>query len=514
MLQIQLQYVVLAVVLCTVLYLASRRANALRLPLPPGPRGLPVIGNLLDVPTTNQWLVFDEWAKKYGDLMHVDVMGQPMIILNSLKTVTDILEKRSAIYSSRPRMPMLIELMDWTIAFAFTPYGADWRLRRKMFHTHYNSGVVKKYQPIQEKATSRFLMKLLESPKGFASHIRGAFAFTIMDIAYGIKVEDNDDWFVSNAKLSLGGMADAGVNGTYLVDFIPLLKWYPEWMPGGGFQKKAKIWKQANHDLTNKPWEIVQENIAKGEAVPCVATSLISNLPDDDERRPAEEQAAKDATVNGYVGGSDTTVSYVHTFFLAMAMYPEVQKKAQAEIDSVTGGARLPCFDDRDSLPYVNAIIKEVLRWQVVAPLAATHASTEEDVYEGYRIPKDSIVIGNAWAILHDPIEFPEPEEFRPERFIKDGKLDPNRLDPNIAAFGFGRRICPGRFLGDTSLYIYISSTLAVFDVTSPLDENGQTVQLKPEMTSGLLSYPVPFDCDIKPRSAAAESLIRDSQFL
>ncbi|KAF8879263.1 cytochrome P450 [Infundibulicybe gibba] len=513
MLQIQLQYPILAVCLSTVLYLASRRNKARSLPLPPGPKGLPLIGNLFDVPTKYQWFVFDEWAKKYGDLMHVNVMGQSIIILNSLRRTNDIFEKRSAIYSTRPRMPMLMELMDWTIAFAFIPYGAGWKLHRKMFHTHFNSSIVKKYQPIQEKSVPKFLARLLESPHDLASHIHAAFVFTIMDIAYGIKVENNDDWFVLNAKTSLDGMAAAGVNGTYLVDFIPILKYYPEWMPGGGFRRKARIWQKANHELADKPWDVVQENIAKGEAVPCVATSLISNLPDD-ERRSEREQAAKDVTANGYVGGSDTTVSYVHSFFLAMAIYPEVQEKAQAEIDSITGGARLPNFNDRDSMPYINAIIKEVLRWHVVAPLAATHASTEEDVYEGYRIPKGSIVIGNAWAILHNPIEYPEPEEFRPDRFMKDGQLDPARLDPHAAAFGFGCRICPGRFLNNSSLYIYISSILAVFNITAPLDENGQRVQLKWEMTSGLLSYPVPFDCDIKPRSAAAESLIRDSQYL
>ncbi|KAF8868343.1 cytochrome P450 [Infundibulicybe gibba] len=506
MLQITLQYAVFVVSLCAALYLASRKVNARRLPLPPGPKGLPFIGNLLDVPGHHQWFVFDDWAKKYGDFMHINVMGQPIIILGSLKRVNDILEKRSAIYSSRPRMPMVVELMDMTITFGFTPYGANWRLRRRMFHAQYNKSVVKKYQPIQEREASRFLARLLDSPQDLVSHIRGAFTSTIMNISYGIKVETNDDWFVSNAKTVLEGMAAAGVHGSFLVDFIPILKYYPHWMPGGGFRKKAEYWKKANHELTDKPWAIVQERMANGEAVPCVATSLISNLPND-ERRPVEEQAAKDATANGYVGGSDTTLSCVHTFFLAMAMHPEVQKKAQAEIDTVTGGTRLPGFEDREALPYVNAIIKEILRWQIVSPLGTTHASIEEDIYEGYRIPKGSIIIANAWAILHDPVEYPEPEEFRPERFIKDGKLDPARLDPNIAAFGFGRRICPGRFLG-------ISSVLAVFNITAPLDKNGQPVRLKPEMTSGLLSYPVPFDCDISPRSATAESLIRDSKYL
>ena len=80
-----------------------------------------------------------------------------------------------------------------------------------------------------------------------------------------------------------------------------------------------------------------------------------------------------------------------------MTAYPEVQRKAQEEIDRVVGSDRLPNIRDREDLPYVNAIAKEVLRWHPVGPLGFPHLSTEEDVYEGYFIPKGSIVIPNIW---------------------------------------------------------------------------------------------------------------------
>ncbi|KAF8883974.1 cytochrome P450 [Infundibulicybe gibba] len=125
---------------------------------------------------------------------------------------------------------------------------------------------------------------------------------------------------------------------------------------------------------------------------------------------------------------------------MAMALYPDAQRTAQAELDSVVGKTSLPEFTDRDSLPYVNAITKELLRWHNVAPLAVPHMTTIDDEYDGYFIPKGSTIIGDSWSILHDPETYDQPLEFRPERFLKDGKIDPSVQGAEVAAFGFGRR--------------------------------------------------------------------------
>ncbi|KIJ94940.1 hypothetical protein K443DRAFT_683373 [Laccaria amethystina LaAM-08-1] len=135
--------------------------------------------------------------------------------------------------------------------------------------------------------------------------------------------------------------------------------------------------------------------------------------------------------------------------------------------------------------------------------------ATEDDEYDGYFIPKGTAVIGAAWSILHDPEVFEAPEEFRPERYLKDGQIDPGVRDPVVAAFGFGRRMCPGRYLSDNSLYSIVSSVLAVYNINGPVDELGKPKQLEANYTSGLLSYPPPFNCTIEPRSKAAEFLIR-----
>jgi len=121
------------------------------------------------------------------------------------------------------------------------------------------------------------------------------------------------------------------------------------------------------------------------------------------------------------------------------------------------------------------------------------------------------MVIGNSWSILHDPENFNEPMEYRPERYLKDGKLNPDVIDSDSVAFGFGRRICPGRHLSNNSLYSFVSCLLAVYDIKQPVDSQGNIIRLKPEFKNGLLSYPAPFKCIIKPRTSVAEALIRDS---
>ncbi|KAF8880681.1 cytochrome P450 [Infundibulicybe gibba] len=408
---------------------------------------------------------------------------------------------------------MLVELMDADIVMPFLPYGSAWRAHRRMFHEHFHVGAVSRYQPIQARESRRLLQRLLDTPDDFMHHIRHGFSAAIMDIAYGIKVKDTNDPYTAIAEEVLAAVAKAGVPGSFLVDLIPILKYVPAWMPGAGFKRKAAHWRSLVHKMTDEPWEAVQENIRRGGAPPSLAATLIDDLPDD-ERRAEEEEVAKSIATVTYAGGADTTVSSVQTFFLAMAMHPDVQCKAQAEIDSVVGSSRLPEFADRESLAYVNALIKEIMRWKPVAPLAVAHSSIEDDEYDGYFIPKGSIIFGNTWAILHDPDEFPEPDQFRPERYLNaDGTPNLKRRDPQVAVFGFGRRICPGRYLSDNSLYSYVSTVLATFNITPPLDADGKYVKIEGKMTAGSLCYPEPFACVIKPRSIAAEKLIRESQY-
>ncbi|KDQ59105.1 hypothetical protein JAAARDRAFT_33833 [Jaapia argillacea MUCL 33604] len=489
--------------------LSTPNSNARGLPTPPGPKPLPVIGNLLDAPKDFFWLTYDKWTKQYGDIVSINVFGQTIIILGSLQATNDLFEKRSSIYSDRVRLPMIMELMGYEWNVALMRYTNRWRRHRRTFHQYFNQNAVHVYQPVQLREARALVQGILDDPTDFYAHLKHTFTSMSMDITYGIQIDAKNDNYEETAELILDSIIQTAVPGGYLVDLMPILKYVPSWFPGASFKRKAAKWRVLGARFVNEPFNAVKAALSRGEHVrPSMVSSLLQKLPE--EHDDEDEEIIKNTAGLTYAAGADTTLSALETFFLAMVLYPDVQKRAQAELDRVVGSSRLPGFDDRKDLPYLNAIVKETMRWQPVTPLAVVHSPIADDVYKGYFIPKGSIIFGNSWTILQDPIAYPNPKEYKPERFLKDGQLDPNVQDPDLAAFGFGRRICPGRHFSNSTLFIFISSILSVFDITPPLDEQGKPIQLSPEMTTGLISHPSPFKCTIKPRSVEAVGVIRE----
>jgi len=166
-----------------------------------------------------------------------------------------------------------------------------------------------------------------------------------------------------------------------------------------------------------------------------------------------------------------------------MIAFPEVQRQAQEELDAVVGRDRLPTFADAPRLPYVRAIIKEILRWRPTVSFALPHVATEEDWYEGMYIPKGAMCIPNLWHCNHDRAVFGEDAaEFRPERHLDEhGELLPGPVETYQAGhvgFGFGRRICVGKDLANESLFINTVRTLWAAKLARPRDERGKEVPL------------------------------------
>ena len=169
-----------------------------------------------------------------------------------------------------------------------------------------------------------------------------------------------------------------------------------------------------------------------------------------------------------------------------MIAFPEVQRRAQAEIDTVVGRDLPPTFADAPRLPYVHAIIKEILRWRPPVPFALPHVATNEDWYEGMYIPKGTVCIPNVWHCNHDRAVFgDDADEFRPERHLdENGELLPGPFETNQAGhvgFGFGRRICVGKDLATESLFIDTVRILWATKLERTRDENGIEVPLDTE---------------------------------
>ncbi|KAH9056869.1 cytochrome P450 [Lactarius vividus] len=483
------------------LVLLVMRVGKDRLPYPPGPKRLPIIGNLFNIPSQEAWVTYRKWSEEFAsDIIHVDVMGAHTFILNSIKSASDLLDKRSSIYSDRSRLTVMQELfgMDYNIAFA--PYGSAWRHSRREFRANFRPVDLEAYQPLEQRAVHRLLRNLLSSPDNFVQHFRHMAGQVILSIAYGIDVLPEDDPYVADAEKVFQSVAVGTGTEATLLDSIPWLIKMPSWFPVARFKRYAREWYPIVTGAVMTPYDKVKRELASGTVTPSVAANIISRL---DENSTEEDLwVARAVPGTMYLGGADTTVSALETFVLAMTLYPEVQRKAQTEIDQVVGNSRLPEFWDQDGLPYVEAVLKEVLRWHPVAPLAVPHRVMESDTYEGYYIPAGSTVIANAWGMLHDPAVFVEPGQFYPERWFSPGApAFPNQ------AFGFGARQCPGRFLARASIWSAIVGILAAFDIKPTEDGPPEEAY-----SSGFLSYPMPFRCCIRPRSKEAASLVRATE--
>lgn len=495
------------------LVLVWRWQKVQALHLPPGPKWSWIGG--VDIPKLYPWHTYAQWKDEYGDVVYIYAFMNSIVVLNSIEAISDLLEKRSGNYSSRPVRTMVQELMGWDWLFSSMSYGNRWKRHRNLFQKHFPINGTSEHHPLQINQTHALLRDLERSPSEFSHHIRRTAAANVLDITYGIhideKIGENGDDYVKLATSAILPFSRAGIFGTYMVDYIPALKYLPLWC--APFRRKAKEWRKPAQALVNRPFEVVQTKMENGTATPCIVAHELDDIALG--RGTADLQVVKNVAATTFAAGADTVVSALQSLFLAVALYPNVQDKAQKELDRVIGN-RLPVFSDRYQLPYIDCICYELLRWNPVTPLGLAHHVSEDDEYRGYIIPKGTTVFPNVWAILHDPELYPDPFTFNPDRFEENvtGKgLSASGVNeiPN-AAFGFGRRMCPGRWFAFDFLWISVASILSVYRITEATDVNGQPIDLTGELySSTILSHPLPFKCQIEPRSPAAKALIEET---
>jgi cytochrome P450 len=327
--------------------------------------------------------------------------------------------------------------------------------------------------------------------------------------AYGYENSECSDVLVSTIKNTIANFSLAAVPMGWTVDIIPVLRYLPDRFPGTGFKETARKWRKIVEASAYMPYKFVQRQMAAGEHRPSYVSKLVEQLKQENGKMSAEdEQAIIWSAASLYGAAADTTVITLTAFTLAMVKFPEVQRKAQQEIDRVVGTNRLPTFKDRGRLPYVTALVKEATRWWPIAPMGFPHTATETFHHEGMRIPKGAYLLPAVWWFLHDPSVYPEPESFQPERFLPPR----NEPDPDSETFGYGRRRCPGRFFADANMYLNIVQTLAAFSIGKAMDANRNETEVNVKPGRGILTYPSEFAFDVKPRSASHADLVRQTE--
>ncbi|KAG2147549.1 cytochrome P450 [Suillus clintonianus] len=478
---------------------SQKKRNPGGLPLPPGPKPLPVVGNVLGIKIDEPWVTYTHWGATYGELVYSRLLNQEIILINTEEVARDLLERRSNNYSDRPGILCLTnDFFGWSFNSVMIKYNDRWRLHRRLFHQAFRPEAAFTYQSMQLRKARELLINLLEDSVHWRAHFQTHSASIIMSVVYGYETAPRDDPIISIVEKAVNlAVSSIKPEVAAFLGAFPFLQYIPSWFPGASFKRTAVLSTKYAEDMIEAPFQYVETNMARSAAPSMVADSL--RRAEDEIVSETYVKAVKETAVTAFAAASETTASTLLIFILAMLQNPKVQARAQAEIDSVVGSVRLPNFEDRASLPYVEAVLREVLRWHPAVPLSIPHAATHDDVYNGYFIPQGATIITNTWAITHNEAKYPNPDEFKPERFFDaDGQLNNDTVS---FAFGAGRRICVGRYIADASMWSAMVSVLAVFDIKKCQDEQGNNINVNPKFTAGITSHPLPFPCRVVPRN-------------
>ncbi|KAG1782292.1 cytochrome P450 [Suillus placidus] len=437
-----------------------RKSND-RLPLPPSPPTWRLRGHFL--PPRNASLTVARWIDEYGPLVTIRSGIQTIVIIGRHKAAMDIMEKQGGLLADRPHLAAG-EILSRGLTVGLSHAGDRFRRKRRALHTHLQPKSAEAYQPLQMSQAKTVILDILDDPHNFQIHIATYAATTIMKIAYGKTTPTSaNDPEIREARQLINRFRTVLCHGYYLVDLIPWLKYIPWYAPE--LKDESERTRRLYTDQLNRVKLQMQSNVDIG---PSFAKHILEN-----EHLYGLTEIEMAYLAGTFFGaGTETTAMAICTVLMAAARFPEEQAKVQAELDAVIGRERAPTFADQQSLPRLEAFISEALRWRPLAPEGFPHRTTED---ENYCIPAGTPVIGNHWAISRDPEVYPEPDAFKPERWIDDqGRL---RDDLTFFVFGFGRRVCPGQHVANRSVFINSLLILWAFqlslDPTKPQDDMG-----------------------------------------
>jgi cytochrome P450 len=494
--------VVLLLIGLTVYFVTRSFCRYSSLPLPPGPPGDPILGHLRMVPADNPEYTYAKWAKEYNsDVIYVHMLGQPIVVLNSVQSAMDLLDKRGANYCDRPRF-VLFEVMGWRATLTFLRWGPKFKLHRRVLQRAFTRTSCVSYRALQERETKTLLKGLLAKPAEWETSLRRFATAVVMGIGFGIEIKSDDDPYIQIATDASYALGHGGAPAGTPVDFVPILRFFPRWLVRSRSLTFARNWEWAIRALHDVPFAATAKDrhseTAKGSFIHALFKQQESGK--DQDANAFTDEDIKGASGAVFAAGQDTTWATLIAFILNMVLHPDIQRKAQKQIDEVVGSNRLPIFDDRDRLPYLDYVVQETLRWCPVSPIGLPHRSLQDDVYNDMFIPKGSYVYANARAMTHDERTYSNPENFDPDRFTPVSEGGRGEPYPQ-GQFGFGRRICVGKHLAEASVWIVVASMLATMNIEKAIDTDGKEITPEVELTNGLTSHPKHFECSIKPRS-------------
>ncbi|KAJ1328860.1 cytochrome P450 family 619 [Microdochium nivale] len=494
--------------------IGHRRRN-----MPNGPPTTPFLGNLLQMPTSKLFLKLDQWAKEYGDCFALTIGPSYTIVLTSRNAVKQVLDKQSAISSNRPVSLLRQELLTGGEHLLWMNATTQWRDLRKLIHADLTQSMCNStHAPLQHAESVQMLYDMIQDQSEWRRHIERFTNSLIMCLVYGIRQPRIEDPYILRfEELMRQWTVINRMGATPPVDIIPALNWVPE-----RFFNNWKSRARAVHDEMRDLYDGLHDTVVRRRQRIGSAGSMVDRMLDQSgEKTLTRHQIANLGGVT-IKGGSDTSATTLANFVTAMVLHPEIQKKAQAEIDREVPSDRIPDLSDFGRLPYVMAIIKEVQRWRPVFGIGPPHELSEDIWLDGKLLPKGSTVFLNNWTLCRDEKRYPNPEKFDPDRFEGftgfaseyANVADPEKRDHY--AYGNGRRLCPGIHLAERNIMHAASKMLWAFDMTLPTDPaTGKPIGIDTDITTGYVEGLVlsikDFPVDLKVRSEDRRKAIEES---
>ncbi|KAM6124257.1 cytochrome P450 2J4-like [Pterocles gutturalis] len=480
---IQMLLVFLVVFLLVADYIKHRKPKN----FPPRPFSLPFVGHLYLMNFSNPQITVQKLNEKYGDIFCLEVGRTSFVFINGLRIAKEVLVNQGDNFLDRPDMPMDIFSNKGLVASS----GLLWKHQRRFTLTMLrNFGLGKRglEERIQEEC--RYLMDAFRDEQGNPFNpqyiIYNAVSNIICSITFGNRFDYHDEEFQKLLQLIDDTFRLQGTIMNQLHSAFPsIIKYFP-----GSHQTITKNLRLLNsfvEERINKHKEDWNPSESRD-----VIDSYLQEIAKDNSSGIFQEENLTACALDLLFAGTETTATTIRWALLYMAIYPEIQARVQAEIDTVIGQGRQPALEDRSNMPYTNAVIHEVQRKGNIAPFTLPRQTMTDTVVDGFYIPKGTGLVVNLTSVLFDKNEWETPDTFNPEHFLKDGQFWKRE---SFLPFSLGKRNCLGEGLARSELFLFFTALLQKFTFQPPPDT---TLTLESKL--GITLAPQPYKICAVPR--------------